>query len=58
MPTMLDVKPVDEIEQQVVRVPLETLSAQGADRLTAAYRRALPADDSGLVPVAAFNSSI
>lgn len=58
MPTTLDVKPVDQSAQPAGRMPLDKLSALGADRITAAYARALPAEEAGQVAVAAFNSSI
>ncbi|WP_280667904.1 MULTISPECIES: FxSxx-COOH cyclophane-containing RiPP peptide [unclassified Kitasatospora] len=56
--TALDVKPVEQSEQPVGRMPLDKLSALGADRIAAAYARALPAEEAGQVAVAAFNSSI
>ncbi|MDH6133963.1 FXSXX-COOH protein [Kitasatospora sp. MAA4] len=58
MPTILDVKPVDQSQQPVARMPLAELSALGADRITAALHRALPIAEEGRVAVAAFNSSI
>ncbi|GAB2709781.1 FxSxx-COOH cyclophane-containing RiPP peptide [Kitasatospora kifunensis] len=58
MAAVLDITPVDELTQPAARVPLDTLSALGADELTAALHRALPGADSGQVAVAAFNSSI
>ncbi|MFG3056213.1 hypothetical protein ACGFZP_35385 [Kitasatospora sp. NPDC048239] len=40
------------------RPSLADLAALGAEELAARLRRALPGADSGLVSVAAFNSSI
>ncbi|MGW3043493.1 FxSxx-COOH cyclophane-containing RiPP peptide [Kitasatospora sp. NPDC001159] len=40
------------------RPSLAELAALGAEELAARLRRALPGAESGLVPVAAFNSSI
>ncbi|MED7955384.1 FxSxx-COOH cyclophane-containing RiPP peptide [Streptomyces sp. BE303] len=45
-------------QDKVERLSLADLSALGAEELAARLRRALPGADSGLVPVAAFNSSI
>ncbi|MEU9076585.1 FxSxx-COOH cyclophane-containing RiPP peptide [Kitasatospora sp. NPDC004745] len=40
------------------RLSLADLAALGAEEIADQLRRALPGADSGLVPVAAFNSSI
>ncbi|MGV9266315.1 hypothetical protein ACWDRR_16815 [Kitasatospora sp. NPDC003701] len=47
-----------DTQDALERPSLADLAALGAEELTARLRRAVPGADSGLVPVAAFNSSI
>ncbi|MGW4891469.1 hypothetical protein ACWEQL_04260 [Kitasatospora sp. NPDC004240] len=60
MTSALDTRPTAELTdpQEYDRPTLADLASLGADELNARLRRALPGSDSGLVPVAAFNSSI
>ncbi|MGW6916154.1 hypothetical protein ACWGB8_20395 [Kitasatospora sp. NPDC054939] len=60
MTSALDTRPISELTdtQEEGRPTLAELASLGAEELTARLRRALPGADSGLVPVAAFNSSI
>ncbi|MFD0272761.1 hypothetical protein ACFVHB_02485 [Kitasatospora sp. NPDC127111] len=61
MTPALDTRPTSELtdpQDDADRPTLADLAALGADELAARLRRALPGSDSGLVPVAAFNSSI
>lgn len=60
MTSALDTRPLGELTdtQDSERLTLADLASLGAEELAAGLRRALPASDSGLVPVAAFNSSI
>ncbi|MCC9306713.1 FxSxx-COOH protein [Kitasatospora sp. RB6PN24] len=59
MTTVLTVEPAEHTGPQTdTRIPLDQLAALGAAELTAALYRALPGEESGQVPVAAFNSSI
>ncbi|WP_327679927.1 FxSxx-COOH cyclophane-containing RiPP peptide [Kitasatospora sp. NBC_00458] len=47
-----------DTQKPVERLSLADLTALGTEELAARLHRALPGADSGLVPVAAFNSSI
>ncbi|MFI6848767.1 hypothetical protein OG535_22570 [Kitasatospora sp. NBC_00085] len=61
MTPALDTRPTSELTEpqgDVDRLTLAGLAALGSDELAARLRRALPGSDTGLVPVAAFNSSI
>ncbi|MEV0530367.1 hypothetical protein [Kitasatospora sp. NPDC050463] len=60
MTSALDIKPNQDltVHHQASRPTLADLASLGADELAAQLRRALPGSDTGLVPVAAFNSSI
>ncbi|AUY50224.1 hypothetical protein [Streptomyces sp. CB01881] len=60
MTPALDTKPKLDLtdHHQSDRPTLADLASLGADELATRLRRALPGSDTGLVPVAAFNSSI
>ncbi|MCG6495100.1 hypothetical protein [Kitasatospora sp. A2-31] len=60
MTPALDTKPTQDLtdHHRGERSTLAELASLGADELAARLRRALPGSDTGLVPVAAFNSSI
>jgi FXSXX-COOH protein len=59
MTTVLTVEPAEHTgPQNDTRIPLDRLAALGVAELTAALHRALPGEETGPVPVAAFNSSI
>ncbi|MET9613179.1 hypothetical protein [Kitasatospora indigofera] len=60
MTPALDTRPSSELidRQATDRPTLADLASLGTEELSARLRRALPGSDSGLVPVAAFNSSI
>ncbi|WP_329566671.1 hypothetical protein [Kitasatospora sp. NBC_01266] len=58
MPTTLEAAPVDQVEQQAPRIPLDELSALGADLIIAPLHRALPEAEADQEVAGAFNSSI
>ncbi|MEV7779746.1 hypothetical protein [Kitasatospora sp. NPDC088351] len=61
MTPVTSTRPASELtdtQDTLDRPSLSDLAALGAEELAARLHRALPGSESGLVPVAAFNSSI